>query len=369
MPEPIRVGVIGLGFMGSTHARCYQSAAAAGWPCRLAAVADRSPDRLTGLAAVTGNIATGPPDRLFDPALVRTFTDPVALIADPSIDAVSICTHTRTHVDLAIAALRAGKHVLVEKPLALDIADAQRLIPVAAAHPQLVCMPAMVMRFWPGWPMVRDAIRSHTHGPLRALTLTRRGSTPPWSPDFYANPAESGGALFDLHVHDADFILWCLGTPTSVTSTGDERHVTTIYRYPHIPHVVAEGGTDHDPAHGFHIRLTAVFERATIDFDLSRTPNLIISTNSVKHEKPAPPEGPFDLELRAFLDAIGGRTQPVPVTDAVAAIRLLHAERQSLIARQPVLLDASMPPSSMPSSARSESPRADLSHPRYTRPA
>ncbi len=336
MPDPIRIGVIGLGFMGSTHARCYQSATAAGLPCRLAGVADRSPDRLTGLASVTGNIATGAPDRLFDPAQVRTFTDPLALIADPGIDAVSICTHTRTHVDLAIAALRAGKHVLVEKPLSLEITDAQRLHPVAAQHPRLVCMPAMVMRFWPGWPLVRDAIRTGIHGSLRTLTLTRRGSTPPWSPDFYQNADESGAALFDLHVHDADFILWCLGTPTSVTSTGDYRHVTTLYRYPDVPHVVAEGGTDHDPAYGFHIRLTAVFERATIDFDLGRTPNLILCQNGVRQDLPAPPEGPFDLEIRGFIDAIQSGTQPIPIGDAVAAIRLLHAERSSLLERREV---------------------------------
>lgn len=364
MPDaktPINVGVIGLGFMGSTHVRCYQAAEAAGLPCRLAAVADRDPARLTGAAATTGNIGTGAADRLFDPAGVRTFTDPLALIADPWIDAVSICTHTKTHVELALAALRGGKHVLVEKPVALARAEAQRLVDEAARHPDLVCMPAMVMRFWPGWPLVAAAIRDALaargpHGPLRSLTLTRRGSTPGWSPRFYADLDESGGALFDLHVHDADFILWSLGEPESVVSTGDLRHLTTIYRFarhaaggaggaaPAPIHVVAEGGTDHDPAHGFHIRLTAVFERATFDFDLNRTPNLIIASGGSATPIPAPPEGPFDHEVRAFVAACASLRrpipQPVPIADAVRVLRLLHAEKRSLTERREIAVVA-----------------------------
>lgn len=344
----LNVGVIGLGFMGSTHVRCYQSAASAGVACRLAGVADHDAGRLSGVATA-GNIATGAPERLFDPARVRAYAQPLDLIADGSIDAVSICTHTRTHVPLAIAALRAGKHVLVEKPVSLEVAEAQSLADEAALRPHLVCMPAMVMRFWPGWPMVRDLIAQSAggagaHGRLRSLALSRRGSTPGWSPRFYANLEESGGALFDLHVHDADFVLWALGAPEGVCSAGDLRHVTTLYRFPHASgsatggpgpvHVTAEGGTDHDPAYGFHIRLTAVFEGATIDFDLSRTPNLLVASGGVATPVPAPPEGPFDHEIRAFVGAclVGGSPapQPVSVGDAVRVIRLLHAERRSM---------------------------------------
>lgn len=356
----VRVGVIGLGFMGSTHVRCYQSAAATGARCELAAVADRDVQRLTGLAPIAGNIATGGGERLFDPARVRAYPDPAGLIADAEIDAVSICTHTRSHVDLAIAALAAGKHVLIEKPLALDIESARRVVLASGERPDLVCMPAMVMRFWPGWPLVRDAIRSGAHGGLRALTLTRRGSTPGWSPEFYADLGATGGALFDLHVHDADFVLWCFGAPERVCSTGDQRHITTIYRYADargsdaraaVPrsgegtgrppmHVVAEGGTDHDPGLGFHIRLTAVFERATIDFDLSRSPNLMMFEGGQGRPIPVPAEGPFDVEIRAFVGAVaaardrsrgqGAAVQPVPIGEALAVIRLLHAEKRSM---------------------------------------
>ncbi|MEZ6234207.1 MAG: Gfo/Idh/MocA family oxidoreductase [Phycisphaerales bacterium] len=385
-PLPLRVGVIGLGFMGSTHVRCYQAATHAGVACRLDAVADRDAARLTGTAAVAGNIGTGTPERLFDPRLVRTYSSPPDLIADPAIDAVSICTYTRSHVDLAIAAIHAGKHVLVEKPVALDIAEAERLEREAASHPGQVCMPAMVMRFWAGWGMVRDAIRAGARvpsdgaslasasaserasltdlGPLRSLTLTRRGSTPAWSPRFYGDLGQTGGALFDLHVHDADFVLWSLGMPTRVSTTGDLRHATTIYRYlgrrtrssgsgAGVPiHVVAEGGTDHDPAHGFHIRMTACFEHATIDFDLGRTPNMLIARNAQAApalDTSTPELAPFDAEIRAFVAAaLAARAapakpapQPVPIADAVAVLRLLHAEKASMDAGHEVDLASS----------------------------
>lgn len=347
---PINIGVIGLGFMGSTHVRCYAAAQAAGHGCRLSAVADHDPRKLTGAAGTAGNIATGAAERLFDPGVVRAFERPADLLADSGVHAVSICTHTRTHVDLAIAALRAGKHVLVEKPLALEVASAERLREEAGRHPGLVCMAAMVMRFWPGWSMVREAVRSREHGALRSLALSRRGSTPTWS-GFYADPEQSGGALFDLHVHDSDFVLWCLGTPAAVSSTGDLSHVTTIYRYargvgggPAPVHVMAEGGMDHDPAYGFHIRMTAAFERATIDFDLSRTPNLRAYKDGRAIDVAAPAEGAFDLEVRAFVDAVRRARaspgmpapQPVAVGEAVSVLRLLHAERESLEGRREV---------------------------------
>src|SRR3954468_21614645 len=122
-PAKIGVGVIGLGFMGQIHVRAYQSAAADGLPCELRAVCDPDSARLTGHPSAAGNLGPGPGAQpLFDPAHVRGHTDADSLLADPSINLVSICTYTDSHVDLALRALRAGKHVLVEKPVAIGAA-------------------------------------------------------------------------------------------------------------------------------------------------------------------------------------------------------------------------------------------------------
>jgi len=157
-----------------------------------------------GGAEAAGNFeTTAAADRLFDASEVHTYTNPAGLLADEAVDLVSICTHTDTHVDLAIAALRAGKHVLVEKPVALRAADARRLVDVAAGANTL-CMPAMCVRFWPEWAWLKQRIDDQAYGPVRSAVFQRLGGTPPWAQEFYGDVARSGGALVDLHVHDAD---------------------------------------------------------------------------------------------------------------------------------------------------------------------
>ena len=112
----IGVGVIGLGFMGRMHIGAYSAAPG----CGLVAVCDQDPARLGGEATEDGNLAGGA-SRLFDPETVRGYTSAEEIFADDGVQLISICTHTTTHVDLAIAALEAGKHVLVEKPVALTV--------------------------------------------------------------------------------------------------------------------------------------------------------------------------------------------------------------------------------------------------------
>ena len=147
----IGVGVVGLGVMGKAHVSAYRAAREAGFPCRLVAVADRNPKKLAGDLDAVSNIKTDDASGLaFDPREVKGYCDALSLFHDPNVDAVSICTRTETHVALAIAALAAGKHVLLEKPIALRAAEIRPLV-LAAASTDRVLMPAMCMRFWPGW--------------------------------------------------------------------------------------------------------------------------------------------------------------------------------------------------------------------------
>ena len=144
----IRMGVLGLGMMGRTHIEAIRAAAQAGFACRLVAVCDGDVARLDGRARSGGNVVQGGFGLLFDPRSVRTSTQPQALFADPDVDAVSICTPTDSHAQLALAALRAGKHVLCEKPLALT---SKQIEPLLQFPKGPLLMPALCMRFWPGW--------------------------------------------------------------------------------------------------------------------------------------------------------------------------------------------------------------------------
>lgn len=329
--QQIRVGVIGLGFMGRTHITAYREADLAGFDCPLTAVCDKSADRLSGKAETGGNIKTGgESEPLFDPENVRGYTDTADLFADTAVDLVSICTHTDTHVDLAIRALEAGKHVLVEKPLALTSDDARK-VASAAAESDRICMPAMCIRFWPAYEWLKRAIESGEYGDLRSLTFHRLGSTPAWT-DFYADADRSGGALVDLHIHDVDFIVACLGKPEAVASAGGLNHLTTLFRYPGVRHVVAEGGWAQDPGFGFKMRFVACFENATADFDLGRDPQLLICRGGESEPVTVDALSGYDAQIRHLLDCIraGRKEADVTAADAVAALEVLEAERVSL---------------------------------------
>jgi predicted dehydrogenase len=320
------VGVIGLGFMGRVHLAAYDAARAAGWACRVVALCDHKVQRVAAAAARDGED-------------LETTTDPSKLLARPDVDLVSICTRTDSHVDLAIAALEAGKHVLVEKPVGLT-ADEVAHLAIVAANSGTHCVPAHCMRFWPGWDTLHDAVRSGKHGRVLSATFQRLSSPPAWSPEFYANHASSGGALVDLHVHDADFIRWCFGDPVEVSSAGSLDHVTTLYRYgPEGPrHVFAEGGWDHSAGFGFRMRYVVVFENATLDFEFSRDPRLVLYQEGRADPVLLEGHAGYDGEVRHVLDLVSGRVaQPrVTVDDALGVACLLDAERESLSAGRPI---------------------------------
>jgi predicted dehydrogenase len=330
--RPIGVGIIGMGFMGRTHLAAYRAAQAAGLANELVAVCDQDAARRQGSARAGGNIAVDSgQERLFDPALVKGYSSPAQLLADPNVELVSICTHTTTHVELALAALAAGKHVLLEKPVALTSADAQR-VAIAAAKARTLCMPAMCIRFWPGWSDARELVQRKTYGAVRSAVFRRLGSRPGWA-SFYADYQKSGGALFDLHVHDVDFVRACFGDPTSVTSTGTLDHVTTLYRFENVPpHVVAEGGWDHSDGWAFKMSFTIVFEHATLDYEFGRAEECVLFEKGRRVPLPLQATSGYDGEVRHILGAIAENSRELAATmgDAVAHTRMLEAERRSL---------------------------------------
>lgn len=339
--SPIGVGVIGLGFMGRTHLQAYLAAERAGFPCRVAAVADPHAERRAGEMTTAGNLGSIATERLFDPASVRGYEEPGDLLRDPEVQLVSICTYTDSHVELALQALAAGKHVLVEKPVALRSRDVQRLAD-AARGAGTVCMPAMCMRFWPGWDWLRDRVADRSLGRVRSATFQRMGAGPNWAADFYRDPQRSGGAMYDLHIHDADFIYWAFGKPKSVVSTGSLMHQTTLYRYeePGL-HVVAEGAWDLTPSAGFRMRFVVSFEQATAEFDVSKSPTLTVHTRDAGSMTPALPSyAGYDGEVRHLVTVLaeGRRDIGATLDEAVAVTEMLEAEVRSMESGEAVRL-------------------------------
>ena len=326
MADQVHVGIIGFGFMGHTHAGAYAWAGREGHArCEVVGIADSR--GTAALEAHTGNLASGKEQAGLEKA--RFVTDHRSLLDDPSIDLVSICTPTDTHVDLAIEALAAGKHVVVEKPVAVRSSDAERLRE-AGEKTDRICMPAMCMRFWPGWHELKVMIEQRSLGAVVAASFLRIGSPPSWS-GFYADSDRSGGAILDLHIHDVDFILHCFGEPESVVSVGSASHISSQYRFASgPPMVVAEGGWLRSPHTPFTMRYTIEFERGVVAFDLSEDPASMVHDEHGSRAVEIAPGTGYDHQAAAIVRAIlEGGPSPVSLGDAATGLRIVEAERRS----------------------------------------
>src|SRR6516225_568573 len=197
----MKVGILGSGFMGRTHARAYAKMKGV----EVAAISSLHLEKAETLANEVGGRAT---------------TDNLAIIDDPSIDAISNTLPTHLHAEYTIAALSAGKHVLLEKPFALTAADCDGMIAAAEAR-QRILMVAHVLRFWDGYASLIDFVRSGRLGKPISAMATRFSQMPAWA-DWFLDPKQSGGAVLDLCVHDFDVLNWTLGPPKSVYARGRE---------------------------------------------------------------------------------------------------------------------------------------------------
>ena len=320
--KTIGVGIIGLGFMGRTHLAAY--AAAKG--CEVRAVFDPAMR-----AAPAGNLVTagGGVDELL--ARLPREASVEALLSRRDIELVSICTPTDTHVPLVRAAIAARKHVLVEKPTALD-ANAIDALAREADAAGVLAMPAHCMRFWPAWAWMAKAVREQRYGRVKHALLRRLGARPAWSQDFYLDLARSGGAAIDLHIHDADFVRFCFGEPHAVEASGTRMHVHAKYRYPDGTLVEAEGAWFDNPNFAFTMTARIECERGTLDFSIAREPELVVTQGSVQSTVVAGRDYPsgsgYDAEVSALLTAIeqGARAAPVTLADAAMTQRLLDRE-------------------------------------------
>lgn len=341
--KTVSVGVVGIGFMGATHIKSYMKIPGA----RLGAICDAVRLPVDGdLSHIAGNIGEAKPLRL-DMTQVKAYSKFDELLADPGIDLIDLCVPTPQHLPLCLAALKAGKHVICEKPLARTVPQCREIVD-AAAMARGFFMPAMVMRFWPEWAWLKDMIDSKVYGNVLAARFRRVTSPPGWSRAGYFKGDDSGGALLDLHIHDSDFIQFCFGRPKAVCSTGLTRysgatdHVITSYQVNDGAVVTAEGGWLMTDGFGFKMEYTVNFEKATADYDSSRGAEALKLYE--EGQKPrvitCPGDDGYVNELRHMIESIQKGTPPRIVTaaDGLSAVEICEAEGQSVKTNSTVTL-------------------------------
>jgi predicted dehydrogenase len=167
-----------------------------------------------------------------------------ALVEDPEVDAVYVATPNPLHAENALAAIAAGKHVLVEKPFAMDAGEAASVV-AAARKAGVFCMEAMWTRFLPHAVRIRRLVADGAVGEVRTVSADLGMNFAPDPAHRLFAPELGGGALLDLGIYSISWVFMVLGAPSSVTAvadpafTGVDGQTTVILRYPDGVHGIA----------------------------------------------------------------------------------------------------------------------------------
>ncbi|WP_157008133.1 Gfo/Idh/MocA family protein [Agromyces laixinhei] len=289
------IAVVGGGNMGRTHARAWSQ---------------------LGLGEAIRFVCTPRPGAAFPHApSARLVSDFDEVLADPMVDLVSVCTPTPAHADLAIRSLRAGRHVLLEKPIALRLDDAEA-IAAAARESSGIVMVAHVVRFFSGYRRVRADAESGRLGVIREVRASRLSATPTWS-QWLTDDARSGGMLVDFAIHDFDQLNLLLGRPVSVSTVerGGIRRFETTVEY-------ADGGVGHVVTCG----------EMPAGTSFSSSLDVVGSVGTASCRVPeAAPDDPFTRQAESFLRSVDAGTVPeVSISSAICALQVALAARESL---------------------------------------
>ena len=319
--QPLRVGIVGAGFIGQTHLAAW---AAEGLP---AVVHDVDAGRATELAGRYGARAAGSLEELVD-----------------AVDVVDVCTPTHLHAGVAIAAARAGRHVICEKPMARTLADAEAMLAAADAAGVRLFV-AHVVRFFPEYVAARAAILEGEIGEPAVLRLTR-ASFRPRQPagHWFFDHSRSGGIVLDLMIHDLDYARWIAGEVVAVhcrsasvtqPDAGVDHAVAILtHRSGAISHVSASWG--YAPP-----TFTTAFEIAGSHGLIEQsstttapvTPSLLADTEGggpTAMAETGLAGDPFRLELAEFARAIlDGSEARIGARDGLEALRIALAADES----------------------------------------
>ncbi|RPJ42537.1 MAG: gfo/Idh/MocA family oxidoreductase, partial [Chloroflexi bacterium] len=267
---------------------------------------------------------------------------------------VDITLPTPYHADTAVRALEAGKHVIIEKPLALTLPEVDRMIAAADASGKFL-LPAHVLRFWPEYSAIHDLVHSGQLGRPILASSYRLSNLPQWA-EWFKRPEMTGGAVFDMQIHELDFLNSLFGKPVQVFSQGAQEpngswnHVVTQLEYSDGVTTVSESSFSMPRDYPFSAGVRVLCERGTVEYAF-RASGANFQTGAknylVLHE-PGKPDQPvsftpgdaFENELAYFVNCVRAGKLPETVTaqDGRLAVQICQASLESLLTRQPVAL-------------------------------
>ncbi len=322
----LKIGLIGCGFMGGMHAACYNAIDGA----EVVAVADVREEKAKELAGENTVI----------------YPDGMSLIANADVDVIDICLPTYMHTEHAVAAMKKGINVFLEKPACLTKEEGKILLETEKETGVNVQV-GQVIRLWDEYKWLKETADSGKYGKIVSAVFKRLSSYPTWAWNGWLHDtSKSGSVAQDMHIHDVDFVRYLMNSePDSFTSNavrdkkGIIEQIFTSFVFGDAC-VTVEACWDYPDAFPFDASFRVKFEKATVVLDNTGLNIYTADGGSEKVELTASFEGDNEIggnisnlggyynELKYFVDKLNANEKPdiAPLCEGVKSVELVLDE-------------------------------------------
>lgn len=323
--KKFRVAIVGPGSIGETYADALKNSESV----VLAAIAGRDTEK--------GR-------RMAKNCRVPYYTDQDTMYKSEALDGVIICTPTFTHEEITRRAFSHQVHVMCEKPFTLHAETAKELLNQADSL-GLRLMVMHVVRFWPEYAALSEMIREGVFGSVKNVYLSRLSTHPAWA-QWHRDPEKSGGGLFDLHIHDIDYLYSVLGDVESVYAVGPQEasgcwnNISTMLRFSCGVSAVVESFMDITGPYPFTTMARINGTRAAAEYSNQTGRIMLYEKDFPARTLEIPGYNPYAREVEYFADCVRNQKETLlmPGKDVVSVLKILEAVRQSLMTGQVIKL-------------------------------
>ena len=325
MSKVLNVGLVGLGRLGSLYAQYFTTRITGS---RLYAVSDVRPEAVAAITAAYG---------------VKGYNDYQALVNDPGVDAVVVMTPTKLHCQVVVAAAKAGKAIFCEKPLSLDLNEAEEM-KAAVANSGVFFQLGFMRRFDKAYAAAKKKIDEGVIGTPVIFKSSSKDQLPP--PIDYLRPANSGGLFIDMGIHDFDLARWYMGDVKSafsvgnaiafpeIAKVGDAENALTSLTF--SSGAIGMISLSRIGIYGYAIHTEIVGTKGTLQIGYDRETAILVMTKDTIAHDTVP--GFYERFEQAYLtqlnDFVGnlrdGKPAPIVCDDGIAAQRIALAATRSL---------------------------------------
>ena len=324
-----KIAIIGAGFIGAVHAAACDNSKL----LTLSAISDVNEKAGKEIAQKYG---------------CAYYNDADKMLSECDVDIVSICVPTNFHKEYIVLAAKHKKHIVCEKPVTLTMEDMDEILS-AVESAGVKFMVAQVLRFWPEYVAIKQMYDNGDFGEIKMIYANRLAQHPNWT-QWHRNPKNSGGGLFDLHLHDIDVISYFFGSVKRVfavgwkSETGCYNHVVSTITFNNGINAVIEGAFDMTENYPFTMSFRLVGETKTAEYSMvagfnledisSSHRNLYIFRNGQTpvREEIDESEDAYQTQLDYFADCVEKDISTTIITPQQSreVLRVMVAIRQSL---------------------------------------